>query len=293
MGKTALAVRWAHRARDDFAGHLYVNLRGHTGGAPMDPVEALAALLGGLGVDRIPAGPDEAAGLYRSLLSRERMLVLLDDARCAEQVRPLLPGGGDSLALVTSRYRLLGLVATEGAVAVPLDGLDPGSAESLLGRLLAPDPSCRSTVDSIGELARWCAGLPLALRIVAVNLLSRRPRSPSPSTCGIWPARTGSRPCTWTATATGACSPPSTRPTPRCPPPARCLAAQLAAAAENGLAPATLSTLAGLDGEQTRRALCELVDAHVARPTGPGHYALTDAWLRFGVHCRTPVDRAD
>src|SRR5262245_26715543 len=116
VGKTALAVRWAHRVRDRFTdGQLYVNLRGHASGPPMRPIDALSRFLHALGVppEQIPSDVDEAGALYRSRLAGKRVLVLLDNATDADQVRLLLPGSPGCLALVTSRERLTGLVARD------------------------------------------------------------------------------------------------------------------------------------------------------------------------------------
>jgi tetratricopeptide (TPR) repeat protein len=145
---------------------------------PVRPVEALAGFLHALGVaaDQVPLGVEEAAGLYRTLLARKRVLVLLDNARSAEQVRPLLPGGPGCLVLVTSRDRLGGLVALDGARYLALDVLTPAEATDLLVSLLG-----RQRVDAepaaAAELARSCAHLPLALRIAAADLALNRQRT--------------------------------------------------------------------------------------------------------------------
>jgi tetratricopeptide (TPR) repeat protein len=119
VGKTALAVHWAHQVRERFPdGQLFVNLHGYAPGPATSPLQALAQLLRGLGVeaDQIPVELEQAAGLYRSLLASRRMLIVLDNARDAEQVRPLLPGGPACLVVVvTSRDRLAGLVTSHGA----------------------------------------------------------------------------------------------------------------------------------------------------------------------------------
>src|SRR6185369_12360603 len=118
VGKTALAIHWAHRVRDRFPdGQLYVDLRGFSAGGPKPPVEALARFLTALGVapDQIPVDVEPAVDLYRTMLADLRVLVVLDNAASADQVRPLLPGSPDCLALVTSRDRLGGLVARDGA----------------------------------------------------------------------------------------------------------------------------------------------------------------------------------
>jgi DNA-binding SARP family transcriptional activator/Flp pilus assembly protein TadD len=175
VGKTALAVRWAHRVRDRFGdGQLYVNLRGYAPAPPMRSIDALAGFLHALGVPakQVPVDLDEAAGLYRTLLAGKRMLVLLDNARSAEQVRPLLPGSPGCLLLVTSRDRLGGLVAKEGARRLTLDVLPPEEANQLLGRLLG-GTRVHGEPAAAAELARACAHLPLALRIAAANLADR------------------------------------------------------------------------------------------------------------------------
>jgi tetratricopeptide (TPR) repeat protein/transcriptional regulator with XRE-family HTH domain len=175
VGKTTLAVRWARQVADRFPdGQLYVNLRGFgPAGRPMLPAEAVRCLLEGLQVrpERIPGSLDAQVGLYRSLLSGRRMLVLLDNARDASQVRPLLPGSPGCLALITSRRKMHGLVATEGAQQLILDVLTEAEAAELLalrlgaGRLAA-EPGAAA------ELATLCARLPLALNIAAARALS-------------------------------------------------------------------------------------------------------------------------
>lgn len=172
VGKTALALYWAHRVRDRFPdGQLYVNLRGFAAEPPMRPEQALARLLRSLGVapEQVPVDPDEAAALYRTLLAAKRVLVLLDNAATPEQVRPLLPGASDCLALVTSRDRLGGLVALDGARQLPLGVLDPAEARTLLARILGAD-RVRQETDAAARLAQLCDYLPLALRIAAINL---------------------------------------------------------------------------------------------------------------------------
>ena len=172
VGKTALAVQWAHAVQERFAGgHLYVDLRGYSTVAPLRPVEALAGFLVALGVpaERVPSGEDQAAALYRTLLAGRDVLVVLDNARDCAQVRPLLPGGPGGTVLVTSRDKLGGLVAHDGAAHLTLDVLEPDEAEALLVRVLGPDPPDAEPA-ALAALARMCAYLPLALRIAAANL---------------------------------------------------------------------------------------------------------------------------
>jgi tetratricopeptide (TPR) repeat protein len=175
VGKSALAVRWAHRARDRFPdGQLFVNLRGYAATAPVQSRDALAAVLRTLGVPaaQVPDDPDEAGGLYRTLLAGRRMLLLLDDARGPEQVRPLLPGVPGCTVLVTSRDQLLGLRARDGAVGVPVDVLDPADAHALLVSAVGAQRVEAEPAAAAG-LARVCGFLPLAVRIVAATLLGR------------------------------------------------------------------------------------------------------------------------
>ncbi|MFI7464789.1 tetratricopeptide repeat protein [Nonomuraea sp. NPDC049646] len=174
VGKTALAVHWAHRARDRFPdGQLYVNLRGYAAAHPLGPLDALARFLHALGVppEQVPGDLDEAAALYRTMLAGKRMLVVLDNASDPRQVRPLLPGGAGPATLITSRDTLAGLVALDGARVLPLPALTEGECRDLLSRLLGR-PQVRAEPEAVSELASLCAHLPLALRIAAANLLS-------------------------------------------------------------------------------------------------------------------------
>lgn len=172
VGKTALAVHWAHRVRDRFGdGQLYVNLRGYAAGEPVRPIDALARFLHALGVpaEQVPTDVEEAAALYRSVLADRRMLVLLDNAHHPDQVRPLLPGAPGCLVLVTSRDALTGLVARDGARGLRLDVLTEDEARALLTYLLGAD-RVHAEERAARELAELCAHLPLALRITAANL---------------------------------------------------------------------------------------------------------------------------
>jgi DNA-binding SARP family transcriptional activator/Flp pilus assembly protein TadD len=168
VGKTALAVRWARRVAAAFPdGQLYVNLRGYDPGAPVSPGDALAGFLRALGLagEDIPAGEDERAAAYRSLLDGRRMLVVLDNAASVEQARPLLPGSPACLVVVTSRDSLAGLVARHGARRLALDTLPAADAIGLLRTLIGDRVDAEP--DAAAELADQCARLPLALRVAA------------------------------------------------------------------------------------------------------------------------------
>jgi tetratricopeptide (TPR) repeat protein len=168
VGKTTLVVHWAHRVAGRFPdGQLYLDLRGYGPQRPVSPAAALAVLLRGLGLAPalVPRTVPERAAVYRTLLTDRRMLVVLDNAHTAEQVRPLLPGGGSSAVVVTSRDDLAGLVARDGAHRIVLDVLAPAEAATLF-RTVA---GARATADpaAVSALVDRCARLPLAIRVAA------------------------------------------------------------------------------------------------------------------------------
>ncbi|MGI5240972.1 BTAD domain-containing putative transcriptional regulator [Dactylosporangium sp. CA-139066] len=169
VGKTSLAVHWAHGAARHFpGGQLYANLR------DQEPADALRGFLGALGVaaDALPAGTDALATLYRSTVAGRRLLVILDNARDAEQVRPLLPGAPGCLVLVTARRQLTPLVAAEGAHALALDLLSAGEARDLLARRLGAE-RVAAEPGAADEIIARCARLPLALAIAAAHAAIR------------------------------------------------------------------------------------------------------------------------
>nr|WP_246400696.1 BTAD domain-containing putative transcriptional regulator [Jiangella mangrovi] len=173
VGKTTLAVHWAHRVADRFPdGQLYVNLRGFDPDRPpVDPTDAIRGFLDALRVphELIPADADGQAALYRSMLAGRRVLVLLDNARDARQARPLLPGSADCLTLVTSRDQLIGLTATAGARAVTLDLPPAADARELVTRRIGGD-RVAAEPDTVDELVTLCARLPLALAVAAARV---------------------------------------------------------------------------------------------------------------------------
>ena len=171
LGKTTLAIHAAHRIRSAYPdGQLYVDLLG-AGSRPLSTAEVLARFLRDLGVQgsQIPVGEEERAALYRTRLNGQRMLVVLDNARDAAQVRPLLPGSGTSAVIVTSRNRLPDLV---GGGLVHLDVLDDHEALTLFSRIVGAARTAAEP-DATAELLLACAGLPLAIRISAARLASR------------------------------------------------------------------------------------------------------------------------
>jgi DNA-binding SARP family transcriptional activator/tetratricopeptide (TPR) repeat protein/DNA-binding XRE family transcriptional regulator len=179
VGKTALALHFAHRVADRFPdGQLYLNLRGFDpSGDPLAPAEAVRALLDALQVPpaQIPAGLQAQGGLYRSLMAGRRMLIVLDNASDAAQVRPLLPGAGSCLVVVTSRRQIAVLAATDGAHLLTLDVLSGAGARELLAARLGTGRASGEP-GAVEELAELCGRLPLALNIAAAR-------------AAVWPAR--------------------------------------------------------------------------------------------------------
>jgi tetratricopeptide (TPR) repeat protein/transcriptional regulator with XRE-family HTH domain len=175
VGKTTLAVHWAHRVADQFPdGHLYVNLRGFDpcGGA-MDPAVATRRFLDALEVppSRVPADPDGQTALYRSLLANRRVLIVLDNARDAAQVRPLLPAAPGCLVLITSRNLLSSLVAAEGAHPVMLDLFTAAEARQVLADRLGTD-RVAAAPEAVDEIIERCARLPLALAVLGARAVT-------------------------------------------------------------------------------------------------------------------------
>jgi DNA-binding SARP family transcriptional activator/tetratricopeptide (TPR) repeat protein len=172
IGKTALALHWAHRIADQYPdGQLHLNLRGYDPvHPPLTPARAIRSLLDAFAIEpaRIPADPDAQAALYRSLVADKRMLIVLDNARDAGQVRPLLPGTPTCLTIVTSRNRLTGLVATDGANPLTVDLLTTDDARDLLALRIGRDRTSREP-GAIDELVHLCGRLPLALNLAAAH----------------------------------------------------------------------------------------------------------------------------
>jgi tetratricopeptide (TPR) repeat protein len=172
LGKTALAIHAAHLLRPDFPdGQLYVSLRGGSE-QPVPPDEVLARFLRDLGVDgaRVPVDAEERAAMYRTRLAERQMLIVLDDARDAAQVRPLLPGTGSCAVIVTSRHRLADLA---GSHLVDLDVLDDREAAELFTRIIGAERA-DAEPGPVRDVLAVCAGLPLAIRIAGARLTARR-----------------------------------------------------------------------------------------------------------------------
>ena len=176
VGKTALVVHWAHQAAHRFShGQLYVNLRGFDpSGVPVTPAEAISLFLGALGVPpaQIPQDLAAQASLYRSLLVDRQVLIVLDNARDEQQIRPLLPGGPDCLVIVTSRRQMVGLAAADGASLLTLDLLSQAEARQMLAQRLGCERAAAEP-DAVDQILSLCARLPLALAIAAARAAAR------------------------------------------------------------------------------------------------------------------------
>jgi DNA-binding SARP family transcriptional activator len=176
VGKTALALHWAHQLAPQFPdGQLHVNLRGYDpSGTPADPQAAIRRFLDTLGVppERVPPDPEAQAGVYRSLLAGKRMLIMLDNAWDEQQVRPLLAASPTSLVIVTSRSQLGGLAVADGARLLTLDVLSHTEAVQMLTARLGPARAAAEP-DAVDEIARLCACLPLALAVAAARTTAR------------------------------------------------------------------------------------------------------------------------
>jgi tetratricopeptide (TPR) repeat protein len=175
VGKTALALHWAHRVRDRFPdGELYANLRGFDEGPPVSAEAVLGRFLRDLGVspEGIPQDLDGRAALFRSIVANRRVLIVLDNAADIGQVRPLIPGGGGPFVVVTSRNQLAGLAIRDGARRIILDIFAESDAVALL-RKVTRTGGRRDAPAELVELAELCARLPLALRVAAEHAISR------------------------------------------------------------------------------------------------------------------------
>jgi DNA-binding SARP family transcriptional activator len=297
VGKTALAVRWAHRVRRRFpAGQLYANLRGFAPDPPVTPEKVLAQFLRALGVppEDVPVDLEEAAALYRSLLADRRMLVVLDNAESVAQVRPLVPGDSGCLVLVTSRNHLPGLVARDGARPLRLDVLRPDESYALLSALLGAERVAAEPADT-AALAKLCGHLPLALRIAAANLSTGASR---PVAAYRKTLASGNR---LTALAADGDEPAGVRATighsySRLADPTRRMFRLLGLAPGPDITTEAAAALTGTTRRQARRLLAKLVAAHLADEHAPSRYSLHDLIRLFAAeraeHEEPAVERA-
>ena len=273
VGKTALAVHWAHQVAGEYPdGQLYLDLRGYSAQDPVRPIDALGRLLRSLGADpgHLPTDVDEAAAAYRSMLAGRRVLVLLDNAATAAQVRPLLPADPGCLALITSRDRLDGLVVSHGARRVDLDVLSAADSLALLTSMLGPGHD----ETALAELADLCGHLPLALRIVAANLLARPGTTAAEQVSALRGDRLGELvvpgdPASSVRAAFDLSYVRLAAPDQR-------LFRLLGLNPGPDLSVAAAAQLAGAPVADTADALARLLAAHLVTTTGPGRYGMHD-----------------
>jgi len=274
VGKTALAVQWAHQAAGQFPdGQLHVNLRGYDPDQPAAPADALAGALRALGVPgpMIPDELEERSRLYRSQLAGRRVLVLLDNARDSDQVRPLLPGDAGCVAVVTSRDALAGLVITDGARRLDLDVLPLADAVAVLRSLIGPradDEPAAATA-----LAGLCARLPLALRIAAERAAARQPVPLAELAAEITADRLGSLDAGDARASVRAVFSWSFRQLPDAASTAFMLIGLHPGADLDAYAAAALT---GISPGEARRVLSRLHEASLLQASGPGRYSLHD-----------------
>jgi tetratricopeptide (TPR) repeat protein len=297
VGKTALAVHWSHRVADRFPdGQLYVNLRGYDRREPMTPAAALDLFLHALGVEAVPVDLEQRAARYRSELAGRQLLIVLDNARSADQVRPLLPGAPGCLVLVTSRNNLAGLVARDGAERLVLDRLTDVEAMDLLDRLLGPELAQREAA-ACAELARLCAGLPLALRVAAERVPLRGGADAFPALVGELADETRRLDLldaegdpladvravfSWSYRALDAEQ--------------RDLLGLLGLAPGNDIGRPAAAALAGVAVPVAARLLDQLVGAHLVEEPGPGRYRMHDLVRLYAAERaerELPADRRD
>ncbi|HEU5471110.1 MAG TPA: BTAD domain-containing putative transcriptional regulator [Actinophytocola sp.] len=293
VGKTALAVRWAHGVADRFPdGQLYADLRGYSGGPPVRPLDALTGFLRALGIppDGLPTAVDEAAALFRSTVAGRRLIVVLDNALDAAQVRPLLPGSPGCLALVTSRDRMAGLIALNGAGCVSLDVLGSPDAHRLLRETLGA-PRIVTDPDAVAEIVAACAGLPLALRIVAAHLLARPALSLARYAAQLTaPGRLDQLAVHGdTAAAVAATFAHSYR---RLPPAARRMFRLVGLVPGADLTPAAAAVLAGCPVAEAHRLLFRLAAGHLLTEPGPDRFGCHDLLRAYAAGLAAREDDA-
>ncbi|WP_232838820.1 AfsR/SARP family transcriptional regulator [Streptomyces geranii] len=292
VGKTTFAVHWARGAADGFPdGQLYLNLRGFDPvGQPVPPEHALRTLLESLGADPrgLPQGVDALAARYRTLLTGKRVLVLLDNARDAAQVRPLLPGEPGCLVVVTSRNRLAGLVAVDGAHPLHLDVLSVAESRALLARRLGP-ARIAAEPDAVDEIIARCARLPLALAVTAARVATRSVIPLAVIAAELRENAGGLDAFHDSDTAADVPAVFSWSYHALTPDAARLFRLLALHPGPDTSLPAAAS-LAGLPRPHTRRLLSELVQAHLVDETTPGRYASHDLLRAYATELSESED---
>ncbi|GIJ51766.1 SARP family transcriptional regulator [Virgisporangium aliadipatigenens] len=287
VGKTALAVHWSHRAAERFPdGQLYVDLHGfEPSGTHVSAGEAVRGFLDALGVSgpRVPDGEAAQAALYRTLLSGRRMLVVLDNARDAAHVRPLLPGSGTCMVLVTSRDELTGLVAVADARPLPMKLFSSSEATDLLTRRIGKE-RVTAEPDAVDAIVRRCAGLPLALAITAARAATR-PGFDLSSLAGELRDANGfpAGPLSGTDPATDIASVFDWSYRTLRPEAAR-LFRLIGVHPGTDVTAAAAASLAGVGVEESERLLRDLARGHLVAEPVPGRFAAHDLLRAYAAH---------
>ena len=292
IGKTALAVQWAHRVAGKFPdGQLFVDLRGHEPGMQVPTTQVLAHLLRSLGVsaDRLPAQVTEQAALFRSLVHGRRLLIIVDNAGSTDAVLPLVPAGAGTLLVATSRQALTALGTHHAVCAIALDALAEPEALALLRRLLGA-AAVDAGLDAARELVRLCESLPLALRIAAAKLAG----GPAPDIAALVAELSAGNRLdllavdgdsrsmrTVFASAYRTLSPPAARTF-------RLLGLHPGPTFHLGLAAALLGEPVAV----ARAAVDELAAAHLVQAVGAQRYRFHDLIALFAAHC-ADADESD
>lgn len=295
IGKTTLALHWGQLNLARFPdGQLYVNLRGFSSDVePVTPAEAVRGFLDALAVpaDRVPRSLDAQTALYRSLLADKRLLVVLDNARDTDQVRPLLPAGPGCVSLVTSRNRLAGFIAAEGARPVTLDLLTAAEAGQLLARRLGPE-RVAAEPEAVSALIELCARLPLALSIAAARATADAALSLADLVAELRAARNrldaldlGDRTTDLRAVFSWSYR--------RLSPPAKGLFRLLGVHAGPDIAPPAVASLAGLSPAKTSAPLDELVRSQLMTEPEPGRYTFHDLLRAYAAELANGHDDKD
>ncbi|MET8545849.1 BTAD domain-containing putative transcriptional regulator [Kitasatospora sp. NPDC004799] len=285
-GKSALAVRWSHRARARFPdGQLFADLRGWSPAGPQEPHAVLAAFLRALGVpaEDVPGRLDEAAALYRSTLAGRRVLIVLDNARRSEQVRPLLPGTGGCAVVVTSRDRLAGLVVREGAHRIELADFSPAEGRALVRRVLGAE-RIAAREQAVARLLDACGHLPLAVGLAVARLRDRPHHDLADFTAELAAAGTrldvleadGDDPSTRLRTVFALSYRALDEPAGR-------LFRLLALSPAVDLTAPVAEAVGGLDGTQSARVLHRLANVHLLAEHSVGRYRFHDLVRLFAA----------
>lgn len=294
VGKTTLAVHWAHRVQQRFPdGTLHTNLRGYGPGRPASPDEVLDDFLVALGVPAaaVPAGCDARSGLFRTLLSGRRMLLVLDNANSAEQVRPLLPGTPGCMVLVTSRDSLTGLVVTDAAHRLTLDVLTPPEALSLVVGIIGP-ARANGEPAAVGELIRLCARLPLALRIAAGRVAAHQHGSVADIVAELADEESRLDALSWGQDPRAAVRKVLDWSYEQLPPQQAFLFRRLGLHPGPDLSSPAAAALTCLPPREARKLLNALADTHLIEPVAKGRYRFHDLLRAYAAELARDRDSA-